>query len=139
MFDPESDVNRESNRIVPGVVSVWCLFQDGTRWKRWQSDDGSATCRFCVAHNAKLATDAIDHCTLLHAESLSEFAWAPPNTGKEPRHAQISTWPATGSILMCRRHPRSVPRDSSCLLGTRTFCSFSLRRALSGSCTTPRE
>ena len=34
--------------------------------------DGSASCRFCFAHNAKLAVDAVDHCTLLHAGTTLE-------------------------------------------------------------------
>src|SRR4051794_7663116 len=45
------------------------------KWRReWDSDSGICsgmynciTCRFHVALDAKLATNAVDHCTLLHA------------------------------------------------------------------------
>jgi hypothetical protein len=46
--------------------------------------DGSASYRFCVALNAKLVTDAVDHCTLLHAGQQSEFSGAQANSRKEP-------------------------------------------------------
>jgi hypothetical protein len=45
------------------------LFSGGEGGIRTHEDlSGSASCRSYVAHRAKDATDAVDHCTLLHAD-----------------------------------------------------------------------